>query len=63
MNALRLVGGVDEELYEQTTGQSLKAIENQLTRWRGMGVMDTERLALTPMGLNVPDTVVADFLV
>lgn len=62
MNALRLVGGVEEKLYEQTTGQPLKKIEKQLTRWRGMGVIDSERLALTPMGLNVLDTVVADFL-
>ena len=63
MNALRLVGGVAEELYEQTTGQSLKDIEKQLSRWRSMGVIDADRLALTPMGLNVLDTVVADFLV
>jgi len=63
MNALRLVGGVEEDLYEQTTGQPLKKIEKQLTRWRDMGIMDSERLALTPMGLNVLDTVVADFLV
>jgi len=62
MNALRLVGGVEEVLYEQTTGQPIEQLAQQLARWRGMGVIDPERLALTPMGLNVLDTVVADFL-
>jgi len=62
MNALRLLGGVEEALFEQTTGQPIELIASQLAKWRGMGVMDSDRLALTPMGLNVLDTVVADFL-
>ena len=62
MNALRLIGGVDETLFEQTTGQPIELIETQLAKWRGMGVLEPKRLALTPLGLNALDTVVGDFL-
>jgi len=62
MNALRLLAGVPEELFTQRTGLPLDSIEAQLSKWRRMGVMREGRLALTPMGMNALDTVVADFL-
>lgn len=62
MNALRLLEGVTEDSFVSYTGQPLSVLDPQLAKWRRMGVIDSERLALTPMGLNALDTVVADFL-
>ena len=62
MNALRLLDGVHEEKFTQATGMSITHIQAPLSKWRRMGVIDADRLALTPMGLNALDTVVADFL-
>lgn len=62
MNALRLLEGVPEERFVQATGIPLMEIETPLSKWRRMGIIDPVRLALTPMGLNALDTVVADFL-
>lgn len=62
MNALRLLDGVPDAYYEARTGQPLSSIEEILGKWRRMGIMRTDRLGLTPMGLNALDTVVGDFL-
>ena len=62
LNALRLIDGVAESSFEHTTGLPLKTLEPQLEKWRRMGIMDPQRLSLTPMGLNALDTVVTDFL-
>jgi len=62
MNALRLIEGVPEAMFEQRTELSLDAISEPLAKWRKLGLMRPSRLALTPSGLLALDTITADFL-
>jgi len=62
MNALRLLDGVDESVFSQRTGLGGEHLEQSLAKWRRMGCLQNNRIALTAMGINALDTVVADFL-
>ena len=62
LNALRLLDGVPEALFEQRTGLALDSINEPLRKWRELGFMHPSRLALTPRGLLALDTITADFL-
>lgn len=62
MNALRLLDGVDEMIFEQRTGQPLAGILPRLRELRALGLMHEDRLALTASGIRVLDSVVAEFL-
>ena len=62
MNALRLIQGVEENLFEQRTGLPLSRIGSQLERVRSLDLMRQDRLALTESGLKLLDSVVAEFL-
>ena len=62
MNALRLLDGISESEFVERTGIALSDIDSVLTKWRRMGCMHDNRIALTPMGVNALDTIVADFL-
>ena len=62
MNALRLRNGVSESAFVERTGVALQCIEEVLTKWRRMGCMQSDRIALTPLGVNALDTIVADFI-
>ena len=62
MNALRLIDGVPETLFEQRTELRLASISKPLSKWRKLGLMHPSRLALTPKGLLALDTITADFL-
>ena len=62
MNALRLIQGVEEDLFEQRTGLPLSRIGSQLERVRSLRLMRQDRLGLTEPGLKLLDSVVAEFL-
>lgn len=62
MNALRLIDGVPESVFVERTGLESEHVDKVLTKWRRMGCMQDDRIALTPMGINALDTIVADFL-
>ena len=62
MNALRLIDGVDEDLFESRTGFALAHIQKTLAALRVAGLMRPDRLGLTPKGLRLLDSVVAEFL-
>lgn len=63
LNALRLVEGVPEELLEARTGVSLERIRQTLEGLRRDGLLRTDRLATTPLGLRFLDRVTGAFLV
>ncbi len=62
MNALRLFGGVDQAAFSVRTGLESEQIAQILEKWRRMGCMQDDRIALTPLGINALDTIVADFI-
>lgn len=62
MNALRLLDGVEPELFEAATGVETREIEHVLARLRDTGLLRPDRLAVTDEGLRFLDTVVAEFL-
>jgi len=62
LNALRLIDGVTESLFNARTGCASATID---ARWRHQqvhGLMRNDRLGVTPLGLRHLDTVVSDFL-
>lgn len=61
MNALRLNDGVETELFERTTGLSVAVLEPTLSELRADGLLETNRLALTPFGRNHLNTIVEHF--
>jgi len=62
MNALRLIDGVDEELFEARTGIPLIRIQQTLDELRAAGLVRSDRLGLTAKGLKLLDSVVGEFL-
>jgi len=62
MNALRLIDGVDEALFEGRTGMPLERIQKTLDELRATGLMRPDRLCLTGKGLRFLDSAVAAFL-
>ena len=62
LNALRLVDGVEEVEFEARTGRSLDEVKLTVANLRRDNLMQNDRLALTPFGLNHLDAVVARFL-
>lgn len=54
LNVLRLLKGVPAARWEETTGLALSVIEPQLDELRGKGLMvaDTDRIAVTPLGMR-----------
>jgi putative oxygen-independent coproporphyrinogen III oxidase len=64
MNALRLNHGVDADLYEERTGESLASLENVLNslRKRHLMLADEQRLSCTPQGHIFLNSVLEEFL-
>lgn len=62
MNALRLVEGVPERLFERRTGLPFAAVAELAGRLRVEGLLREGRLALTPFGYRHLDEVVCRFL-
>lgn len=62
MNALRLIDGVDEMLFETRTGVPLSRIAETLDALRNQGFMHRERLCLSARGAPLLDSVIAEFL-
>ena len=62
MNVLRLTGGVPEALFEARTGLPFGRIEAPLAAARAEGLMETDRLAATPVGTRFLDRLVARFV-
>ncbi len=62
LNALRLLDGVDEALFEERTGLPLTTVNPPLSALRKEGLLHEDRLATTELGLRFLDRVVARFL-
>ena len=62
MNALRLVGGVDRDLFETRTGLAWRAVEPTWERVARLGLTKDDRIAATPHGLQHLDTLIQYFL-
>lgn len=62
LNALRLIDGVDEGLFEARTGLPLTTVAAPLAALRREGLLREDRLATTALGLRFLDRVVARFL-
>src|SRR5690606_3717847 len=61
LNALRLVEGVDEDLFTERTGLSRTALEPALTTLRRDGLIAPGRLACTDTGLRFLNRVLGTF--
>ena len=62
MNALRLVEGVEQELFEARTGLGVDVMARTVTELRDWGLMRAGRLALTTTGFRQLNSVVLRFL-
>ena len=62
MNALRLVDGVEKELFEDRTGLGFDVVADKITELVDWGLMRARRLALTTRGFRQMNGVVARFL-
>ncbi|MDE0420144.1 MAG: radical SAM family heme chaperone HemW [Gammaproteobacteria bacterium] len=62
MNALRLVDGVERELFEVRTALGFDVVEPTVAEMVDWGLMHPDRLALTPQGFRQLNGVVARFL-
>ena len=62
MNALRLVDGVENELFEARTGLGFDVVAKKVVEFGDWGLMRTDRLALTARGYRQLNGVVAHFL-
>jgi putative oxygen-independent coproporphyrinogen III oxidase len=62
LNALRLIDGVPLTLLQERTGCHPDAIESRWLDQQARGLMRSDRLAVTPLGLRYLDTVVSAFL-
>ena len=62
LNALRLIDGVDSQLFEPRTGCSLSAIDATWETLVARGLVRADRLAVTELGLRYLDSVVSEFI-
>jgi putative oxygen-independent coproporphyrinogen III oxidase len=62
LNALRLIDGVDVDLFEQRTGVPLSEIDATWEKLHVQGLVRRDRLAVTELGLRYLDTVVGEFI-
>ncbi len=62
LNALRLIDGVDAQLFEQRAGVPLSVIDATWQKLQAQGLMQGDRLAVTELGLRYLDTVVGEFI-
>ena len=62
LNALRLIDGVTESLFNARTGCESATIDELWRHQQMHGLMRSDRLGVTPLGLRHLDTVVSDFL-
>ena len=62
MNVLRLVGGVEQELFEARTGLGFDVVADKAAELVDWGLMHSRRLALTSTGFRQLNGVVARFL-
>ena len=62
MNALRLVEGVEQELFEARTGLGFDIVADKIAEMVDWGLMRAQRLALTTRGFRQLNGVVARFL-
>jgi len=62
LNALRLIDGVTESLFNARTGCASATIDALWRHQQVRGLMRSDRLGVTPLGLRHLDTVVSDFL-
>jgi putative oxygen-independent coproporphyrinogen III oxidase len=62
LNALRLIDGVDPALFSARTGCPSTAIAARWVDQQRRGLMRSDRLAVTPLGLRYLDSVVSEFL-
>lgn len=62
MNALRLNRGTESARFTQTTGFSLDVLQPTLAELRHQSFIDSERLALTELGRDHLNSIVAKFL-
>jgi oxygen-independent coproporphyrinogen-3 oxidase len=62
LNALRLIDGVEKELFEQRTGCGLSSIDAVWECLRARGLVRRDRLAVTQLGLRYLDSVVGEFI-
>ncbi|MCY3622270.1 MAG: radical SAM family heme chaperone HemW [Gammaproteobacteria bacterium] len=62
MNALRLVDGVEEKLFEARTGLGFDVVGDRVAEFVDWGLMDAGRLALTTTGFRQLNGVVLRFL-
>ncbi|HTK97475.1 MAG TPA: radical SAM family heme chaperone HemW [Pseudomonadales bacterium] len=62
LNALRLVDGVEPQLFEQRTDCALSTIHDTWKRLHARGLVQRDRLAVTDLGLRYLDTVVGEFI-
>ena len=62
LGSLRLLGGVEEELFTARTGLTLSNIDAPLQSLREQKLLAPQRLQLTPLGRRFLDSVVAEFV-
>lgn len=62
LNALRLTSGVALERFEAATGTPLTALEPARSRQIEAGLLEPGRLAATPRGFALLDSLIADYL-
>ena len=62
MNVLRLTEGAPEALFESRTGLPFARIEAPLVAARAEGLLETDRLTATPLGMRFLDRLVARFV-
>ncbi|MGE0625158.1 MAG: radical SAM family heme chaperone HemW [Pseudomonadales bacterium] len=62
LNALRLTSGVALERFEATTGLPLTALEPARSRQIDAGLLEAGRLAATPRGFALLDSLIQDYL-
>ena len=62
LNTLRLREGVDKEVFEQTTRLPLVRVAEKWKRLEELGLMQSDRIALTDYGYQRLDEIVASFI-
>lgn len=62
LNGLRLVDGVELDLFSARTGLPTAALQPQWQKMINQGLMRGDRLATTPQGLRYLDSIISEFL-